>query len=139
MSELHDIVTKVDRNTALFVEHLRNLHKLNEIANSKLLDIDEAKCVLQILRTNYYMLLHEYYLSETLKMHSICVYYEDYFELTGETLLKVTDKVTESVHARYRLFEERHGYVCTKKGNITYFIKQHKSVIHYNSLNLCNI
>ena len=60
LNELHDIVTKVDRNMALFVEHLKNLHKLNEIANSKLLDIDEAKCVLQILRTNYYMLLHEY-------------------------------------------------------------------------------
>ena len=46
LNELHDIVTKVDRNMALFVEHLKNLHKLNEIANSKLLDIDEAKCVL---------------------------------------------------------------------------------------------
>ena len=99
LNELHDIVTKVDRNMALFVEYLKNLHKLNEIANFKLLDIDEAKCVLQILRTNYYMLLHEYDLSETLKMHIICAHYEDYFELTGETLLKVTDKVTESVHA----------------------------------------
>ena len=124
---------------ALFVEHLKNLHKLNEIANSKLLDIDEAKCVLQILKTNYYMLLHEYDLSETLKMHIICAHYKDYFELTGETLLKVTDKVTESVHARYCLFEERHGYVCTKNGNITHFIKQHKSVVHYNILNLGDI
>ena len=115
------------------------MHKLNEIANSKLLDIDEAKCVLQILRTNYYMLLHEYDMSETLKMHIICAHYEDYFELTGETLLKVTDEVTESVHAQYCLFEERHGYAFTKKGNITHFIKQHKSVVHYNSLNLGNI
>ena len=85
------------------------------------------------------MLLHEYDLSETQKMNNIYAYYEDYFELTGETLLKVTDEVTESVHAWYCLFEETHGYVCTKKGNITYFIKQHKSVVHYNSLNLGDI
>ena len=89
LKELHDIVTKVDRNMVLFVEYLKNLHKLNEIANSKLLDIDEAKCVLQILRTNYYMLLHEYDLSETLKMHIICAHYKDIFELTEKTLLKV--------------------------------------------------
>ena len=83
--------------------------------------------------------LWEYDLSETLKMHIICAHYEDYFELTGETLLKVTDKVTESVHAWYCLFEERHRYVSTKKENITRFIKQHKSVVHYNSLNLGDI
>ena len=49
-------------------------------------------------------------------MHIICDHYEDYFELTGESLLKVSDEITESVHSRYRLFEERHGYACNKKG-----------------------
>ena len=39
-------------------------------------------------------------------MHIICDHYEDYFELTGESLLKVSDEITESVHSRYRLFEE---------------------------------
>ena len=44
-NESHDIVTKLYRNMALFIEYLKNMRKLNEIANSKLLDIDEAKCV----------------------------------------------------------------------------------------------
>ena len=48
-------------------------------------------------------------------MHIICDHYEDYFELTGETFLRVTDEVTESVHARYHLFEETHGYTTNKK------------------------
>ena len=68
--------------------------------------------------------------------HLRCDHYEDYFELTGETLLKVTDEVTKSVHAYYRIFEERHSYVSTKKGNHTHIIEQHKTVVHYNSLSL---
>ena len=85
----------------LFIEHLRNLSKLNSVANSKTLDIDNAKRVLDELRKTYYKLLDQYDLSETLKMHIICDHYEDYFELTGESLYLVTDEVTESVHSRF--------------------------------------
>ena len=69
-------------------------------------------------------------------MHIICDHYEDYFELTGESLLGVTDEITESVHSQYRLFEETHGYVCNKKGTPGHVKKQQKSIVHYNSLNL---
>ena len=60
-----------------------------------------------------------FYLSQTLKMHIICDHYEDYSKLTGDSLLKVSHEITESVHSRYRLFKERHGYACNMKGTPT--------------------
>ena len=63
----------------------------------------------------------------------------DYFKLTGKTLLDVADETTEAVHSRYRSFDERHGYVYHQKGSPIHKIKQHKSVVHYNSLNLGDI
>ena len=103
--ELEQIITKNDRYIVLFIEHLRNLSRLNSVANSKTLDIDNAKKVLDQLRKTYYQLLDQYDLSETLKMHIICDHYEDYFELTGESLHLVTDEVTESVHSHFRIFK----------------------------------
>jgi len=79
--ELEKIITKNDRYMVLFIEHLRNLSRLNSIANSKTLNIDNAKKVLDQLRKTYYKLLDQYDLSETLKMHIICDHYEDYFVL----------------------------------------------------------
>ena len=73
------------------------------------------------------------------KMHILCYLYEDYFELTGETLHKVSDEVTESVHSRYRMFEEKHGYSCNKKGSMDPIRKQPKSVIHFDSLNIGDV
>ena len=67
--ELEQIITKNDRYMVLFIEHLRNLSRLNSVANSKILDIDNAKKVLDQLRKTYYQLLDQYDLSETLKMH----------------------------------------------------------------------
>ena len=74
-----------------------------------------------------------------LKMYIICDHYQDHFELTGETLHLVTDEVTESVHSHFRIFEERHGYVCNNKGSQNHRKKQHKSVVHYNSLNIGDV
>ena len=34
----------------------------------------------------------------------------DYFELTGKTLLNVSDEITEAAHSALRIFDERHGY-----------------------------
>ena len=49
-------------------------------------------------------------MSESLKLHIIFSHYVEYFELTGHTLLKYTDEVTEAVHSQLRMFEERHQY-----------------------------
>ena len=139
LKELEELIKNNGDYMVLYTDHLRNLSKLNEIANMKILDIDDAKCVLNKLRNTYYKLLDQYDLSETIKMHIIFDHYQYYFELAGDTLHKVTDEVTESVHSRYRIFEERHGYVCNKKGSQNHIIKQHKSVIHFNSLNIGDI
>ena len=136
LNELESNITKCDPNMNLFTEHLRHLAKLNAVANSKELDIDLAKSVLLQLRSNYFKLVNQFDLSQTVKMHIVCDHYEDYFELTGESLLSVSDEITESVHSRYRLFEETHGYLCNKKGTPGHVKKQQKSIVHFNSLNL---
>ena len=71
-----------------------------------------------------------------LKTHIIFYHYEDYLEKSGETLLGVTDEVTEAIHSRFRLFEERHGYKCNKKGTLGHMKKQEQSVVHFNSLKI---
>ena len=61
---------------------------------------------------------------------------EDYFELTGRTLLRDTDEVVEATHSKIRIFEEIHGYKITNKNTLNHKVKQHKSAVHFNSLNL---
>ena len=39
----------------------------------------------------------------------------DYFELTGQTLLRVSDETTEAAHSALRMHDERHGYKILKK------------------------
>ena len=53
LKELEDIISQNDENMVLYTEHLRNLHKLNEVANSKNLDIDYAKYVINKLKDTY--------------------------------------------------------------------------------------
>ena len=47
-------------------------------------------------------------MNESLKLHVIFAHYVEYFELTGHTLLRYNDEVTEAVHSQLRMFEERH-------------------------------
>ena len=122
--ELEQIITKNDRNMVLFIEHVRNLSKLYSVANSKTLDMDNARKILNELWKTYYKLLDQYDLSDTLKMHIICDHYEDYFELTRETLYLVTDDVTKSIHSGYISLEERKGYICPRKGSMSHVKKQ---------------
>ena len=56
--------------------------------------------------------------------------------MTGRTLLEVSDEVTEAVHSRLRIFEERHNYKVNDKQSEKHKEKQHKSTVHFNSCNL---
>ena len=69
-------------------------------------------------------------------MHMIFYHYADYQEETGRTLLEVTDENTEAVHSRFRVFEETHGYKCNRKGTLGHKTRQHKSIVHFNRLNI---
>ena len=75
-------------------------------------------------------------LSETLKIHLIKHHMMDYFELTGQSFLAVTDEVTEAVHSALRLHDEAHGYTINMKGSTIHMMKQHKSTVSFNSRNL---
>ena len=88
LDELEAILNETDNNLCLFVNHLRNLGRLNEVSNAKDLNIDEAKSVLQNVKEHFVVL------------HIIMDHYEDYFELTDESFLKVSDEITEAVHSR---------------------------------------
>ena len=41
----------------------------------------------------------------------------DTFELSGESLLKTTDEITEATHSALRIHDERHGYKVNDKGS----------------------
>ena len=48
-------------------------------------------------------------------MHILFYHYEDYLEKSMDSLLYTSDEVTEAVHLRVRMFEERHGYNMNRK------------------------
>ena len=75
-------------------------------------------------------------LSESLKIHIINDHMLDYFELTGKTLLTVSDEITEAAHSALRTFDERHKYKTVQKGTEGHARKQHKSTVHFNAKNL---
>ena len=60
----------------------------------------------------------------------------DYFELTGKTLLTVSDEITEAAHSALRTFDERHGYKTVQKGTEGHARKQHKSTIHLSLIHI---
>ena len=74
-----------------------------------------------------------------LKMHIIVHHYRDYFEQSGETLLKYTDEFTESMHSQLRQFEESHHYKKLKFECESHAEAQNKSIVHINSLKLIRI
>ena len=78
-------------------------------------------------------------LNESLKLHVIFAHYVEYFEKTGHTLLRYTDKVTEAVHSQLRMFEERHKFKRNDKSSQGHADAQHKCVVFYNSVALGDI
>ena len=91
------------------------------------------------MEQNFRLMQVKFDLSETLKLHIIFSHYIDHFEVTGETLLECTDETVESVHSKLRSFIESHGWRSTKRGTADSRLKQHKSTVAWNSLNLGDI
>ena len=88
------------------------------------------------MRRTFIKLLTTFHMSESLKLHIIFSHYVEYFELTGHTLLKYTDEVTEAVHSQLRMFEERHKYKRNIKESTGHAIAQHNCTVFFNSVAL---
>ena len=81
-------------------DHLKNINLLHTLVNSHTLNIDTIEAVIAKMRENFLKLHEKFKMSETLKLHVIFSHYLEYFQLTGHTLLKYTDEVTEAVHSQ---------------------------------------
>ena len=97
-----------------FIIHLQDIAKVHEVATKRVLDIDVAKEVLTNFDVNWTKLRNRFDLNESLQIHLIKDHMYDYFELTGQTLLRVSDEVTEAAHSALRIHDERHGYKIWK-------------------------
>ena len=62
-------------------------------------------------------LQEKFNVSMPLKMHVILHHYQDFFDLSGETLLSYSDEITEAMHSQIRLFEDAHRYINNQKGS----------------------
>ena len=78
-------------------------------------------------------------MNESLKLHVIFAHYVEYFELTGHTLLRYNDEVTEAVHSQLQMFEERHKLKRNDKSGQGHADAQHICVVFYNSVALGDI
>ena len=115
---------------------MEDIAKVHEVATNKVLDIDVAKEVLSNFNENWTILRNKFDLNESLKIHLIKDHMYDYFELTGQTLLRVSDETTEAAHSALRMHDERHGYKILKKGTEQHAKNQHKSTVSFNAKNL---
>ena len=107
--------------------------------NLKELDLPKVKEVIANLGENFTKMQKEFKLSQTLKLHIIMDHYVDHFEMSQETLLKYSDEVCEAIHSQYIIFEERHGYKNNQKNSESHKKMQHRSMVHFNSLNLGDV
>ena len=78
--------------------------------------VSNVEKVIGNLTKNFRVMQNQLGLSESLKMHIINDHLEDYFELSGRSLLPDSDEVVEATHSRLRIFEERHNYKINQKG-----------------------
>ena len=99
----------------MFVEYLRSIGKVNKICTSSNVDIDNVKSVLEEFRTKFTQLQEGFNLSQTLKIHIIMDHLEDYFKLSGQSLLRSSDELVEATHSKLGKFEQTHNY---KRNNI---------------------
>ena len=90
---------KCDNDKEDFILHLKNISEVHRVATRKDLDIDDAKAVLTQFSKHWKILREKFDLSECLKIHIINDHMFDYFELTGKTLLSVSDEITEAAHS----------------------------------------
>ena len=123
----------------LFIGHLRNINLLHTLVNSHTLNLDIIKAVIAQMRETFLKLHTKFKMSESLKLHVIFSHYVEYFDLTGHTLLKFTDEVTEAVHSQLRMFEERHQYKRNNKDSTGHAKAQHNCIVFFNSVALGDI
>ena len=109
---------------------------MHTLVNSHTLSLDTIKAVIAQMRRTFIKLHTTFHMSESLKLHIIFSHYVEYFELTGHTLLKYTDEVTEAVHSQLRMFEERHQYKRNIKESTGHAIAQHICTVFFNSVAL---
>ena len=93
--------------------HCLQLHLLQDLfhlflANSHTLQFETIRSVIKQMRETFLKLHTVFGMNESLKLHVIFAHYVEYFELTGHTLLRYNDEVTEAVHSQFQMFEERH-------------------------------
>ena len=119
-----------------FVDHLQNIGRVHRVSNSKDLDIDEAREVLDQFAVTWELLRDKFDLSESMKIHIVKDHLFDTFELTGRSLLKASDEITEAAHSALRIHDERHGYKVNDIGSAAHAKNQHKSIVSYNSRNV---
>ena len=55
----------------------------------------------------------------------------------GKSWLTKSDEHVESIHHKFKEFEQRHGYHVNNASSPAQHKKQHRSVIHWNSINIC--
>ena len=136
LDDLERVLSAGKPEFQLFVQHLSNLGQLNRAVNMKNLDIGLVKTLISDIEFVFKQLQQHFDISMPLKMHIIVHHCRDYFEQSGETLLKYTDEFTESMHSQLRQFEESHHYKNLKFECETHAEAQHKSIVHINSLNI---
>ena len=71
-----------------------------------------------------------------LKVHIISDHLSEYFEKEGQILLKRNNENVEDVHSKYRQFLERHQYNVVDVMSPMHHKKQHKALVHWNSVNI---
>ena len=126
-----DAQVKMDMRLGINMDSYTDLDYEGKVEMSKLrAKIDTIEAVIAKMRENFLKLHEKFKMSETLKLHVIFSHYLEYFQLTGHTLLKYTDEVTEAVHSQLRMFEECHQYKRNNKESAGQWTRKSSAQLH---------
>ena len=134
-SKLEYLKEFVGFELAPLIECLRSLSSVYDLCRRRVLDPNFQEIISEFTIT-WAECSEKFGLSKTLKVHIISDHLSDYFHKEGKTLLKRNDENVEAVHSKYRQFLERHSYNVVDVLSPMHHKKQHKALVHWNSVNV---
>ena len=119
-----------------FVDTLDKIKGIYKISHAKSVDPNH-KAITGEFKKQWISLMTTFGIHMPVKVHIICEHLSEYFDLTGQTLRKVSDQVVESSHHKVKSFFESHpNYNHKEKESKESGEATLAGVSHFNSINI---
>ena len=92
-----------------FIDAIWFIRLIDELVNKQEFE-PQIREVIRAFKDTYIILMNNFHITMTNKIHIICDHLPDYLEESEKTLLKTSDQTIESTHSKLDSFLRSHGY-----------------------------